>query len=148
MDIDHPPLDTLVLVGNTSAFTDHIGLSESELQDFAEQAMDFFRTRFGLDFTNSVPDATGYRHFENATFLPTSTRPSLGNSFVYTTGLLVGGVQVPRYYPSHAGEYNVVFSGPQILHGTYGGATGIVVGENNGESLVYMIWYVLLCYLS
>ena len=144
LDNVHTPGFPLVQ-GDSSVFTEILGFNESELQDFTEQAMEYYLTRFGLDFTNSVPDASGTRTFENATLNIASNDPSFGQSFVSNADPLVSGIKLPQYHLIRIGTFMAGFTGPQILRGTYGGDTGIVAGLFPGEIILFGFYYCATC---
>ena len=51
-------------------FKEVLKFSDQEIDEAAEDAIEFFNTRFGLDFSDSIPNDQGQRFFENAMFFP------------------------------------------------------------------------------
>ena len=125
---------------NFSFFRDVAKLTPEEIDSTVQNAIDFYATRFGLDFSSSDPDELGVRRYQNATFTPlrfpvtfTATvnrwlRNGNTNSVCYAVGIggLLGG-----------------FTGFQMLHGTYGGEDGILA--NRGHSLGYGYFSIDVC---
>ena len=60
---DRPDPD-LTFFRNILRFTDR------EVEQATQDALNFFNTRFGLDFSNIIPDALGRRVIQNAIFNP------------------------------------------------------------------------------
>ena len=49
--------------------------TEEEIEQVTEDAIQFFDTMYGLDFSQSEPNELGQRFFQNATFFPFRTSP-------------------------------------------------------------------------
>ena len=51
--------------------------TEEEIVQVTEDAIQFFNTRFGLDFSQSEPDEWGHRFYQNATMWPARVSPEV-----------------------------------------------------------------------
>ena len=94
-----------------------------EIDQEREAALQFFRDRYGLDFTNVEPDEQGQRILGNATFLPIMF--PFNNTFVSNSWLVDGRTRT-RCFRVGDGGFQVRFSGTVMLHGEYGGEEGRV----------------------
>ena len=93
--------------------------TEEEIAQAFADAMQFYNTRFGLDFSQSEPDELGRRFYQNATFYPARVSPE--DQFVITFNRwIVSGNTKSVCIEAQVGSLKVEFSDLQILHGTYG----------------------------
>ena len=122
----HPPALPSDLPPDTTFFTDVMLFTEEEIEEVTKQAMDFFNTRFGLEFSLSPPDGLGHCFFENATFAPYSLRPDLGFTATFRHWI-TNGIQHSTCFPHRNGGFLVKFTADQVLRGTYGGPNGILI---------------------
>ena len=118
---------------NLTFFSEVLGYSDDEIQQEVQNALQFFSERFGLDFSLTQPDDLGQRFFQNATLLP--FRPITGINAILSRWILTGNTR-SKCFPVTIGGFRVIFSGEQILKGTYGGTEGI--GVTNNRVLGYL----------
>ena len=83
--------------------------------------MDYFNTRFGLDFSSSEPDENGIRYFQNTTMQGFKVPAPL---MAWSNRWLPSGSIRTKCYETKQGGFLVTFAAPQVLYGTYGGAEG------------------------
>ena len=82
------------------------------------QAIEFFNTNFGLDFSQSGPDEVGQCFFENAMFRPFHTDPNLGYTITFHRWIISGTTR-STCFPNHDGGFLATFNPEQLLRGTY-----------------------------
>ena len=111
---------------NLTYFTEVLRYSDEEIEQEVQTVLQFFSERFGLDFSPSQPNELGQRFFQNATLQP--GRLQIDNLICATLNrwFLTGNTR-SKCFPVSVGGFRVLFSGDQILKGTYGGAEGIDV---------------------
>ena len=119
---------------NSDFYTDILGFTQSEADDAKQDAMDFFDTKYGLDFSQSQPDVNGCRQSNNALFCPFVVNPIVQYE-ITVNKYIKNGKTKTRCYKNRDGTFLVTFTGPETLHGTYGGATG--KPANPGDSLAW-----------
>ena len=132
-----------VLVDSSlSFFREDLRFTEEQIAQVTEDAIQFYNTRFGLDFSQSEPDEMGRRFYQNATFFP--ARLSREDQYVITFNRwIVSGNTRSVCFESGIGSLKVEFSDQQILHGTYGGEEGIPVTPP--DALVYGWYNIPVC---
>ena len=123
-DVDHTFFDAIMK------------FSDEQKDKAAKDAMEFFNTTHGLDFSQSVPEQ-GRRHYQNASMYP--VRPPL-ELFAYFNRWTASDVLTSKRYRVHIGGYVVSFSGEQVLHGMYGGKEGKVAKP--GDLLGYQFYNI------
>ena len=125
-------------------FRDEIRFSEAEIDLARQSAIDFFNTRFGLDFSQTDPNIPERRVFQNATFDPFFA------GVVFTASinnwLVTGNTRSSRCFDTREGGFVVNFISEQVLHGTYGGIEGIMVAP--GNNLVWAYYSINACEIS
>lgn len=112
---------------------DVLKFTPEEIETDQQNAINFFATRFGLNFS-SGPDESGVRRYQNAFFSPFRF-PS-----TFTTTInrwLKNGNTRSTCYTVRAGGFLLSFSGPQMLHGTYGGEEGKPANVGAGAGYGY-----------
>ena len=131
------PLDS-----SLSFLREVVRFTEEEIAQAFEDAMQFYNTRFGLDFSQSEPDELGRRFYQNATFYPARVSPE--DQLVITFNRwIVSGNTKSVCIGAQVGSLKVEFSDQQILHGTYGGEEGIPVKP--GDALIYGWYNIPVC---
>ena len=55
---------------NLTYFREVLRFTEEEIEQQTQNAIQFFNATYGLDFSQSQPDAQGQRFYQNATFFP------------------------------------------------------------------------------
>ena len=125
-----------------SFFREVMLFTEEEIVQVTNDAIQFFNTRFGLNFSQSEPAELGQRFYQNATFFPFRFAPELRYTVTFNRWIVSGNTR-SACFENRAGNYQVNFSDQQILHGTYGGEEGIPVAP--GDALVYGFHNILVC---
>ncbi len=120
-------------------FREVVKLTENEIEQIIQDALEHFHATYGLDFYQSEPDTLGRRYFENAVFFPAEV--PLTYNISSNNWLLTGVEGLNRCFQVKVGPFYVVFTGEQILRGTYGGEEGRVVPISDGMS--YDVFYIL-----
>ena len=122
-------------------FRDEIRFSEAEINLARQSAINFFNTRFGLDFSQTDPNIPERRVFQNATFEPFFV------PFAFTASinnwLVTGNTRSSRCFDTREGGFVVNFISEQVLHGTYGGIEGITVDTDS--NLVWGYYSINAC---
>lgn len=105
-------------------FRETLKLSDKEIDEFTAEVIAFYNETYGLDFSESEPNAAGERAFENAVLFPFEAPLTLT---VSVNRFLVSGRKGSnRCFSLQEGGYDVRFTGEQRFHGTYGGEEGRV----------------------
>lgn len=119
-------------------FTTVLQFREATIQHVIDDAVKFFNDSYGLDFSDSTPNAQKERFFQNAKMNSFIFPPGKFNYFVTDNYWIRNGHTSSTCYSLVDGGFQVTFSGEQILYGSYGGAEGKAVGT---ESLVVYGFY-------
>ena len=119
-------LPIIILDSSLSFFRDIMLFTEEEIAQVEEDAIQFFNTRFGLDFSQSQPDEQGRRFYRNAILSAARLSPDVQYTATFNHWIMSGSTK-SRCFETRLGSWRVDFSGEQILHGTYGGEEGIPV---------------------
>ena len=144
--VDHilPDSEPFFFRTATNFFQNVMMFNTTEIQQVTDDAITFFRDKFGVDFSNADPDANGTRHLDsiNATFIPYELNPDLGYSITFNRWTVD---RTRRSYCSdnRDGGFIVIFGSDTILHGTYGGVTGLPIKAN--ERVLYGFYNIPLC---
>ena len=110
---------------NLTFFREVLRFTEQEIEQQTQNAIQFYNTTFGLDFSQSQPNAQGERFYQNATFFPARTPLALSVSL---SRWILNGNTRSRCFNFIEGGYWVYFTaGPQMLHGSYGGEQGTLI---------------------
>ena len=110
---------------NLTYFREVLRFTEQEIEQQTQNAIQFFNTTYGLDFSQSQPDAQGRRFYENATFFPSRLPLSLS---VSSNRWILNGNTRSKCFNLQEGGYWVYFTaGPQMLRGSYGGGQGRLI---------------------
>ena len=100
---------------------------DEEIEEFTQKAINVFKRRFGLDFSQSSLTPQGFRIFENATMIP--FRLPVTVVATYNSWVINGREGNTHCFNMKEGGYAVKFTGNQMVHGTYGGEQGqILIG--------------------
>ena len=137
-----PSSPTTLLDSSLSFFRDVMLFTEEEIAQVEEDAIQFYKTRYGLDFSQSQPDELGRRFYQNATFFPARLSPELQYTVTFNRWIVSGNTR-SMCFENRAGSFKVDFSDQQILHGTYGGEKGIPVAST--DSVVYGFFNIPVC---
>ena len=120
---------------NATFFTTDLMYTAEELETETERAIQYFNTRFGLDYSSSE---NGIRYFQNTTFRNFKTPYTLS---AWSNRWLPSGSTRSKCYDTTQGGFIVQFSAPQLLHGTYGGVEGRVASG----SMIYAFYRIDAC---
>ena len=117
-------------------FKEILGFRDNDIEHAFDDAIQFFNETYGLDFSLSPPNVQNEYSFENARmgvfqFGEDIYHPVLLNNWVKTGNTHTTCQEI------HSGGFNVMFSGNQLLHGSYGGTDGIAVGVGNSLNYGY-----------
>ena len=106
-------------------FREELRFTEAEIDLARQSAIEFFNTRFGLNFSQVDPNEPERRLFQNATFEPFF----LTTPFTATVDrwLVTGRNRSGRCFNAREGGFVVNLIDNQVLRGTFGGEEGIVV---------------------
>ena len=132
----------VIFDSSLSFFRDVMLFTEEEIMQLEEDAIQFFNTRFGLDFSQSEPDEWGQRFYQNATFFPARLSPEVQYAVTFNRWIVSGNTKSVCFETS-IGSFRVEFSDEQILHGTYGGEEGIPVTST--DALAFGYYYIPVC---
>ena len=106
-------------------FKEEMGFREDDIQHTLEDTFKFFNDTYGLDFSLSSPNEDNEYFFENATLRPTKfPRPGVYYSVVISNWINTGSTRL-TCHKIQDGQFQVTFSGDQLLHGSYGGVDGL-----------------------
>ena len=125
---------------NLTFFRDVLKFTPAEIESATQNAIEFFISRYGLDFSTSQLDALGQRHFQNATMFPLQAPvPFIAT---YNRWLATGSTK-SECFRTTLGGYTVFFTGEQMLHGSYGGENGLPAVRL--DSIAYNYYSIELC---
>ena len=122
-------------------FREELRFSEAEIDLARQSAIDFFYTRFGLDFSQTDPYIPERRVFQNATFEPFFLTVPFTASV--DRWIVNGNTRSGRCFNTREGGFVVDFTSNQVLRGTYGGTEGIVVAP--GENMAWAYYSINAC---
>ena len=125
---------------NFTFFSDLLNFNNSKIDETEREVLQFFNTTHGLDFSQSTPNESGDRKYQNATLYVFHSPLDL--YAIFNCWLLNGDI-TSQCYQATIGGYGVRFAGPQILYGTYGGEDGRLVVP--GDVLGYQFYYIPVC---
>ena len=111
--------------------------TDEEIDREREAAIQFFRSNYGLNFTNVEVDEQGQRILGNATFQPVLFPTN--DTYVFNSWVVNGKTRT-RCFRSRKGGFQVLFNGTGMLHGEYGGEEGSMAFSD--EVLFYGRQYV------
>ena len=99
-------------------FKEELGFREDDIQHTLQDAFKFFNDRYGLDFSLSSPNEDNEYSFENATLrLIRFSHPGFYHSVVINNWINNGRTCL-TCHKIQDGEFQVTFSGNQLLHGS------------------------------
>ena len=113
-------------------YTDILRFTTEEINQEMENAIQYFATQFGLNFSNIEPNDANQR------LLPTAAFGAIQvpfNSILIANRWILTGNRRSRCFTMSVGYFGVTFNATTMLHGVYGGEQGLPV--NAGELLVY-----------
>ena len=127
---------------NHRFFKDVMHFTDKEIEDATEDAMNFFSTKYGLDFSDQQPDKLGQRFLGDATFFAYEFNPEIQYTITFSSWLISGGTR-STCFENHDGGFIVSFSAETMLYGTYGGVEGKPIQP--GELLVWGFYNIAVC---
>ena len=132
----------LTLDSNLSFFRNIMMFTDEEIEATTQIAMDFFKSKFGLDFSQTPPDELGQRTIGNATFYPYRTPQETQFTVTFSRWIISGNTK-NFCFKNRDGGFTVMFSEDQMLYGTYGGQDGKPISP--GEIIVYGFYNIPVC---
>lgn len=103
------------------------GRDEADIQDFRQEAIDFYEQRFGLDFSDAQVQDDGSQSIDGAKLVPSFVVPESE----YRAYIIGGRWTPPEGYVVRDSSFNVMLEPGTTLGGEYGGADG-KVAEDGG----------------
>ena len=113
-------------------YTDILRFTTEEINQEMENAIQYFATQFGLNFSNIAPNDANQRLLPTSLFEPTFVPI---NFTVIANRWILNGNRMSRCFTMSNGYFGVTFNATTMLHGVYGGEQGLPV--NPGDILVY-----------
>ena len=138
-DVDLLTATSLGFDPTFSYFRDVIQFTDEETERFIQDAINFYRMHYGLNFSGP-PDDLGRRFFQNATLFPYRVTV---NFTATSNNYIANGRTRSKCFLTREGGLTVSFSGEQMLHGAYGGEDGRP--SFPGESIDYGFFSLSLC---
>ena len=125
---------------NLAFFREVMRFNDREIQTAEAEALDFFATRYGLDFRGITPNANNQRTFQNVTFFPFVVPINLTASS--NRWLLNGRLTTSRCYVAREGGYaiDVAPDSEQLLRGEYGGPAGRAI--STGDTIAWGFYHI------
>ena len=123
---------------NITFYRENLRFSDAEVEQERNNALQYFKTQFGLDFSNAEPNQLGQRVVGNASFEFSSERV---NFTAVANNWLVSGSTKSRCFNIGAAGFEVVFNDNMMLHGVYGGEEGRPVFDGDTVTYGYFIIY-------
>ena len=113
-------------------FTETLRFTAEETNQVMENAIRFYNTQFGIDFSNVEPNEANQRFFEYGTFEPLAAPY---NGTIIANRWIVNGNTRSKCFTIRAGYFSINFNDTTMLHGVYGGEEGKQV--NAGDFVDY-----------
>ena len=106
---------------NYTFYRETLCFSDAEVEQEKNNAIQYFKTQFGLDFSNAEPNERGQRFVGNASF----EFNSVGVNFTaVANNWLVSGNTRSRCFNIGGAGFEAAFNATVMLHGVYGGEQG------------------------
>ena len=127
-----------------SFFQDVMKFNKREIEQVTSDAITFFKTTFGVDFSKISVSKNGSRYLEefDATLFDFQMNPAIGYSVVFNKWT-VNGARHSNCVTTRGGGFIVMFGSDAILHGEYGGEEGRPIRAN--ERIIYGFYNIPLC---
>lgn len=118
--------------------------SDDEIQEFTDDAIEFFNERFGLDFSAVEVNENGTRYLaeKDATLTLFELNPDLEYRAVFNRWLTTGR-QTSFCFDTREGGFSVSVGSEQMLFGTYGGEEGRPIQP--GDHINYAFDNIAVC---
>ena len=126
-------------------FRNVMKFNDKEIKQVTSDAHNFFKTMYGIDFTNApVIDKNGTRFLEelNVTLFEYELNPALRYSITFNEWT-VNGLRRSYCIDNRDGGFLMIFGSDAVLHGTYGGEAGLPIRAN--ERLLYGFYNIPIC---
>ena len=125
-------------------FRNIMSFSEIEITRVTQDAIEFFNTRFGLDFSQATPDENGQRILSDigATFIIWEFSPKVNYRLMVNNWATTGNTR-SSCFVNRDGGFAVTFEKPLTLNGTYGGQGGRPVVP--GDFVLYGFYNIPVC---
>ena len=144
--VDHvlPESEPFFFRTATNFFRNVMKFNDREIEEVTDDAIDFFKTKFGVDFSDAPIGENGTRFSKefNATFIPYELNPALRYSITFNEWT-VNGARRSFCADNRDGGFIVIFGSDGILGGTYGGDEGLPINAN--ERILYGFYNIPLC---
>ena len=144
--VDHvlPESEPFFFTTAMNFFRNVMKFNDKEIEQVTDDALDFFKTTFGIDFANIPPDANGTRFSKelNTTLYGYELNPALRYSITFNEWT-VNGVRRSYCVDNRDGGFIMIFGSDAVLHGMYGGVEGIPIKAN--ERILYGFYNIPLC---
>ena len=127
-------------------FNDVMKFSNREIQQVSADAITFFNTTYGLDFSKTPPHKNGSRYLAevDATLLEFEMNPALHYSVTFNEWT-VNGVRESYCVDTRGGGFLALFGSDTVLYGTYGGSSDKGVPIRANERIIYGFYNIPLC---
>ena len=121
-----------------------MSFSEKEIARVTQDAIEFFNTRFGLDFSQATLDENGQRILADigATFTIFEFSPKVNYHLMVNNWATTGNTR-SFCFVNRDGGFTVTFDKPLTLNGTYGGEGGRPVVP--GDFAMYGFYNIPVC---
>ena len=127
-------------------FKNYMNFRDSDIQHTIEDAIQFFKNKYGLDFSDSVPNEKNEYFIWNITKMSPFILPLHINYIVNENYWIRTGNTRSSCYHILDGGFRVTFFADQMLHGSYGETEGKPVGPFDG--LFYGFYNIDVCQQS
>ena len=121
---------------NYTFYRETLRFTDARVEQEKENAIQYYNTQFGLDFSNAEPNELGQRFVGNARFqfnsLPFNFT-AVGNNWI------VNGNTRSKCFNIGGGGFQVYFNGSMMLHGIYGGEEGKPIQDTDSIVYAYLI---------
>ena len=121
---------------------DVMKFTNEEITKVENEAIDFFKTRFGIDFSQIKPiQGTTLRVIPGVATMDTYYTNHVNISVTYNRWIATGSTK-STCYDLHEGGYLVTIIDNVLLNGTYGGESGIAVSRRDELEFGYFNFVV------
>ena len=124
------PPSAIELMPDLSFFKNVMKYSPRKIEKVTNDALMFFKNKYGIDFTQVEPDELGKRETETAIFNPFQLSPEVEYNIMFNT-YIFNGRRYSKCYENRDGGFAVSFKTDQKLFGTYGGSQGKPITTND-----------------
>lgn len=123
---------------NYTFYRETLRFTDAEVEQEKNNAIQYFKTQFGLDFSNAEPNERGQRFVGNASF----EFNSVGVNFTaVANNWLVSGNTRSRCFNIGGAGFEAAVNATVMLHGVYGGEQGKPAFDGDTVTYGYFIIY-------